>query len=100
MILSLFQTQFLHRLQFLKFLTLLWSSTAWQKSSSDPSDLPVPNAIVVVQSLHVAKFLIPSLDHQSIEEITSEKSQGNCFSKSVCRIAKIVINCFKVYPYS
>ncbi|XP_028404436.1 HEAT repeat-containing protein 1-like isoform X2 [Dendronephthya gigantea] len=72
---TIVKAQFSHRLQFLKFLTLLWSSTSWQKSSSDPSDLPVPSAIVVVQSLNVAKFLIPSLNEQNIEEITSEKSQ-------------------------
>ena len=74
---SCFQAQFPQRLQFLKFLTLLWSRTVRQKLPSNSDDVPVPSALVVIQSLHAAKVLVQSFDEEDVLEITSDKSQGN-----------------------
>ena len=56
---------------------MLWSSTARQKFPDNLDDLPVPSALVVIQSLHVANVLVQSFDEKDIAEITSDKSQGN-----------------------
>ena len=60
--------------------------------------MSVPSGVMVIQSLHVAKILIQSLNEKEISEITSDESQGTVYSVLVLlkykKVAYILLSLF------
>lgn len=75
------KVQFPENSRFLKFLAFFWSIGASQKSEKEQSGIPIPSAVAIVQSLHVAQVLVKSLDEKTMTNlIISEHSPGNIWS--------------------